>query len=310
MHEFISNYRMKQKTIAGNITLSGQGLHLGKMSTLTIKPAQPNSGYVFIRTDIEGSPKVRAIADNVKDTSRGTTIVENGVSVCTIEHLLAATYSLGIDNAEFYIDAPEVPILDGSARCYVEEIRKVGIVEQDADLEIVDLHEEICYKNENGTEIKLMPSTDYSVKVCVDYGKAMSPQTAELSKLDDFASEISTCRTFVFLSEIEYLLNLNLIKGGDLDNAIVVVDKVLPQSEYDRIAALCGKPNIKAQENGILNNLKLQFDNEPARHKLLDIIGDLALCGYRFNAKIEAVKPGHFANTELAKILRHHLQNK
>lgn len=301
---------MKQKTLAGSVTLKGRGLHLGKLSTLTVMPAKPDSGYVFVRTDLESCPRVMAIADNVNETSRGTTIDNNGVSVSTIEHLMAATYAMGIDNAEFHIDGPEVPILDGSSRFYVEAFSKVGLVEQDAELKVLNLDEPIRYSNEKGTEITLSPANDYSAKVVVDYGKAMPTQTAELANISDFASEIANCRTFVFLSEIEPLLKMNLIKGGDLDNAIVVVDKVLPQSEYDRIAALCGKESMKVQEKGILNTLKLQFENEPARHKLLDIIGDLALCGFRFNARIEAVRPGHFANTQLSKELRHYFLQK
>lgn len=301
---------MKQKTLSEEIRLSGKGLHFGKPSTLNIKPAKPNSGYVFVRTDLDGLPRVKAIADNVNATSRGTTIEENGVSISTIEHLIAATYAMGIDNAEFHIDGPEVPILDGSSRFYVEEYKKVGIIEQDAELKVLNIEEPIKYTNENGTEISIYPSDNYSAKVLVDYGNAMPAQVAEMSDISHFANEIANCRTFVFISEIEPLIKMNLIKGGDLDNAIVVVDKVLPQSEYDRIAALCGKESIKAQENGILNNLKLQFDNEPARHKLLDIIGDLALCGFRFNARIDAVRPGHFANTQVSKKLRQYLKNK
>ncbi len=302
--------RMKQKTIAGAVRLNGRGLHFGKESTLTVMPAEPNSGYVFVRTDLEGCPRISAIADNVNETSRGTTIEENGVSVSTIEHLMAATYAMGIDNAEFHVDGPEVPILDGSSRFYVEAFSKVGIKELEAELKVLNVDEPISFSNGKGTEITLSPANNYSAKVVVDYGTALPTQTAELSNLADFASEIANCRTFVFLSEIEVLLKMNLIKGGDLDNAIVVVDKVLPQSEYDRIAALCGKESIKVQESGILNTLKLQFDNEPARHKLLDIIGDLALCGFRFNARIEAVRPGHSANTQLSKKLRQYFLQK
>ena len=218
---------------------------------------------------------------------------------------------MGIDNAEFHIDGPEVPILDGSSRIFVDEFKKTGVKEQDSDLKILNIDEPLCYTNEKGTEIKLYPSASFSAKVLIDYNKAMPVQTAEMADISDFASEIANCRTFVFLSEIESLLKMNLIKGGDLDNAIVVVDKVLPQSEYDRIAALCGKESIKVQESGILNTLKLQFDNEPARHKLLDIIGDLSLCGFRFNGRIEATRPGHAANTQFAKKLRQYfLQNK
>ena len=301
---------MKQKTLSGTVRLSGKGLHLGKVSTLTIMPAKPNSGYVFVRTDLDDNPHVRPIADNVNETSRGPTIEENGVSISTIEHLMAATYAMGIDNAEFHVDGPEVPIFDGSSRIYVEEYKKIGIVEQDAEQKVLDLDAPLKYSNDNGTEITLYPSDKYSAKVIVDYGKALPTQTAELYDISDFANEIANCRTFVFISEIEPLLKMNLIKGGDLDNAIVVVDKILPQSEYDRIAALCGKESMKAQESGILNNLKLQFDNEPARHKLLDIIGDLALCGFRFNARIEAVRPGHFANTQFSKELRQYFLQK
>ena len=301
---------MKQKTIADAVKLSGRGLHFGKESTLTIMPAQPDSGYVFVRTDLDGYPKIKAVADNVNETSRGTTITENGVGVSTIEHLMAATFAMGIDNAEFHVDGPEVPILDGSSRFYVEAFKKVGIVEQEAELKVMNLDETIIFSNDNGTEITLFPADKYSAKVVVDYGKAMPTQTAELSCLSDFATEVANCRTFVFLSEIEPLLKMNLIKGGDLDNAIVVVDKVLPQSEYDRIAALCGKESMKVQESGILNTLKLQFDNEPARHKLLDIVGDLALCGFRFNARIEALRPGHSANTQISKELRQYFLQK
>ncbi|MCF0206590.1 MAG: UDP-3-O-acyl-N-acetylglucosamine deacetylase [Bacteroidales bacterium] len=301
---------MKQKTLAGEVTLSGKGLHIGKVSTLVIKPAKVNSGYVFVRTDLENSPRVRAIADNVNDTSRGTTITENGVSISTIEHLISALYALGIDNAELHLDGPEVPILDGSARYYVQGIQKVGIVEQEADVEIKTLAEPVEFETDKGTKITISPADTYSAKVLVDFGAALPPQTAEIASLDNYAGEVANCRTFVFLSEIELLLKMNLIKGGDLDNAIVIVDKALPQSEYDRISTLLGKEKIEAKESGILNTLKLQFDNEPARHKLLDIIGDLALCGFRFNAKIEATKPGHFANTQASKKLRNYLLSR
>lgn len=301
---------MKQHTLASAVTISGKGLHSGAEVCLNILPAAINTGYIFFRTDIEGCPSVRAIATNVKDTSRGTTISENNTSVSTIEHLIAACYASGIDNAEFHINGPEVPILDGSSRFYIAEFQKIGITEQEADVQIMNLHENVSYSNENGTIITISPADNFSVEVVVDYGKAMPPQTAKLDNLADFATELANCRTFVFLSEIEFLLNLNLIKGGDLDNAIVLVDKILPQSEYDRIAKLCGKNTIPAQESGVLNTIKLQFDNEPARHKLLDLIGDLALCGYRYNAKITATKLGHFANTEASKLLREYFQTR
>lgn len=300
---------MKQKTVSTEISLSGKGLHTGKETTIIIKPAKSNTGYVFVRTDLPGNPIIHAVANNVVDTSRGTTIAENGCTVSTIEHLLAAVYSFGIDNAEFHISGPEVPILDGSSKYYIEQLQKIGAVDQDADVTVRNIDEEISYTYQN-TSITLMPSDKLSLDVYIDYGvESVPPQTAVLNDVKDFASQISVCRTFVFLSEIEQLLKLDLIKGGDLDNAIVIVDKLLSQEDYNRIASLCGKETMKVQDGGILNNLKLQYENEPARHKLLDVIGDIALCGFRFNAKIKAVRPGHKANTELSKQLRQYLLN-
>lgn len=300
---------MKQKTILKEVRLEGPGLHFGKKTTLIIKPAKPNTGYVFVRTDIESKPEIPALVEYVSDTSRGTTIAKNGASVSTIEHLLAATYALGVDNVIFEIDGPEVPILDGSSKYYVEAYHRSGIVEQDAPLKVYDVRENLVFVDEErDIEINVFPDSNYKIKVLVDYkSDILSNQYAVLDNLIDFTKEVSSCRTFVFLSELEPLLRLNLIKGGDMENAIVIVDKECTQDEFDRLAKLFNKPSVAVQTSGVLNNLKLQFTNEPARHKLLDIIGDLALTGYRFNASIVACRPGHFGNTELAKILRDHI---
>lgn len=301
---------MKQKTIIKEVSLEGPGLHFGQKTTLRIKPAKPDTGYVFIRTDLESAPEIPAIADNVSDTSRGTTISKNGASVSTIEHLLAATYCLGVDNVIFEINGPEVPILDGSSKYFVEAYHKAGIIEQEALLKVYSIKENLVFTDdERDIEISIFPDETYKLKVLVDYkSEILSNQFAFLNNLKDFTTEVSSCRTFVFLSELEPLLRLNLIKGGDLENAIVIVDKECTQDEFDRLAKLFNRPSVAAQSSGVLNNLKLQFTNEPARHKLLDVIGDLALTGYRFNGSIMARRPGHFGNTEMAKTIREHIK--
>lgn len=300
---------MKQKTILKEVKLEGPGLHYGKKTRLTIKPAKPNTGYVFVRTDLESHPQIPALVEYVTDTSRGTTIGKNGSSISTVEHLLAATYSLGIDNVVFEIDGPEVPILDGSSKYFLEALHKAGIVEQEAVLKIYDIRENILFSDEErDIEINIFPDKTLKLNVLVDYkSDILSNQYSVLNSLKDFTQEISSCRTFVFLSELEPLLRLNLIKGGDLDNAIVIVDKESTQEEFDRLAKLFNRPSVAVQTSGVLNNIKLQFTNEPARHKLLDIIGDLALTGYRFNANVVARRPGHFGNTQVAKMIREHI---
>ena len=302
---------MKQKTILQEISLEGKGLHFGKNTTLTIKPAEVNTGYVFKRIDLENHPTIQAVAENVSDTSRGTTISQNGASVSTIEHLLSATFSLGIDNILFELDGPEIPILDGSSKFFVEALIKAGIKEQDAELVIYDIKEPLYFKDEEkGIEINVFPDGKYKLNVLVDYKTpALSNQYATLDDLNSFSEEFSTSRTFVFLSELEPLLKLNLIKGGDLENAIVIVDKETSQEEFDRLAKLFDKPSVSVQSSGVLNNLKLQFPNEPARHKLLDLIGDLSLTGYRFNANIIAKRPGHYGNVAVAKIIREYINS-
>lgn len=303
---------MKQKTTKKEVSLIGAGLHNGQKTTLRILPAPPNTGYVFIRTDIENKPKVKAIAENVYDTSRNTSISQNGVIINTVEHLLAATYSQGIDNVYFEIDGPEVPILDGSAKFFVEAYHKAGITEQNADLIVYELDEKISFKDEErDVELSVFPDNDFKLSVLIDYkSEVLSNQFATLDSLKDFTKEISSSRTFVFVSELEPLLRMNLIKGGDLDNAIVIVDKDTSQEEFDRLAKLFNKPSVKMQTQGILNNIKLHFNNEPARHKLLDLVGDLALTGFRFKGSVVARRPGHYGNTELSKLIRKHILSK
>ena len=302
----------KQRTVAKNITLKGRGLHTGAEVEITIKPAPENSGYHFKRTDVDGQPVIRAVAENVTTTERGTTLVEKGISVSTIEHLLAALSGTGIDNALVELDGPEVPILDGSSRIFVEELLKAGTTEQNADRLYYRIREKMEYRDEaNGIELVVYPDEAFSVDVHIDYNSSvLKNQFASFSESQSFEKEIAPCRTFVFLRELETLLKHNLIKGGDLDNAIVIIDRPVTQDELDHLAELFNKPKIKVRPEGILNNVDLYFNNEPARHKLLDVIGDLALAGARIKGKIIATRPGHHANTELARILRKHVKTE
>ena len=301
-----------QRTISKSVTIKGSGLHSGLNVELTIKPAPVNHGYVFKRIDLKEQPLVRALADNVATTDRGTSLKENDVNIGTVEHVLASLYGLGIDNALLELKGPEVPILDGSAKSFVEAILNAGIKEQEAERKYYELKEKIYSRNkEKGLEIVAYPDENFSVNVHIDYGsKVLGHQYASLNDISDFKNEISQCRTFVFLHELEPLLNNNLIKGGDLDNAIVIVDHKATQNEIDRLAELFNRPKVDVKPEGILNNVELYFSNEPARHKLLDLIGDLALLGIRIKAKILAVKPGHYINTEFVKILRKKIKNE
>lgn len=296
----------KQKTIAEPVSLSGTGLHTGEDVTLTIKPALENHGYKFRRIDIEGSKTIDALIDNVVDTSRGTTIESDGVRIYTIEHVLSALAGLGIDNALIELDGIETPILDGSSRFYVEAILKAGIKELEAERDFYEIKNNISFTDEeDGIEMLAIPSEEYSVNVTIDYGtKVLGIQHAKLNKIEDFKDEISPSRTFVFLHELEYLLNNNLIKGGDLSNAIVFVNRAVSQAELDRLAKLFNKPTVKVLSEGILNNIELYHHNEPARHKLLDVIGDLSLVGKPLKAKILAYKPGHQSNVKFAKLIK------
>lgn len=297
---------VKQKTLAKEFTLSGKGLHTNCLVKMTFKPAPVNYGFKFQRVDLEGCPIIEANADLVEETSRGTVLVNGNARLSTIEHSLAALTGMDLDNVLIEIDNEEAPILDGSAKFYVEEIEKAGIVEQDADREYFVVTEKIVYKNEKtGSEIIALPDSEYNLNILISFNSTvLNNQYATLDSLNNFKDEIANCRTFVFLHELEFLLKNNLVKGGDLDSAIVIMDRPVSQTELDRIADLFNHKHVEVKPQGILNNVDLQFNNECARHKLLDVIGDLTLVGIRIKGRIIATKPGHGANTEFAKLVR------
>lgn len=305
----------KQKTLAGEIKLSGVGLHTGELVNLTICPAPEKHGYKFQRVDLESQPIIKADPDNVASTARGTTLEEKGAKVYTTEHVLSALFAMQVDNALIQLDAPEVPIMDGSALPFVEAIRKVGLVEQNAEREYFELDENIKWEDpEKGTEFLAVPDKEYRITVMVDYNSpVLGTQHASMFKIGDFEREIAPCRTFCFLKELEYLATNGLIKGGDLDNAIVLVERAdISKEELDRLAKLLGKENLSISIDtiGTLNNTKLHFENEPARHKLLDIVGDLALIGKPIKGHILAARPGHGGNVKFAKILKEHAKKQ
>ncbi|TMM31297.1 bifunctional UDP-3-O-[3-hydroxymyristoyl] N-acetylglucosamine deacetylase/3-hydroxyacyl-ACP dehydratase [Polaribacter aestuariivivens] len=295
----------KQKTIQKEVSLSGVGLHTGNTVNMILKPAPINHGFAFSRVDLEGAPTIEARAEYVVNTQRGTNLEKNGVQIQTSEHVLAAAVGLDIDNLLIEIDASEPPIMDGSSKYFVEALEKAGIEEQDADIEEYIVKEIISYKDEvTGSEIILMPSDTYQVTTMVDFGtKILGTQNATLENISDFKKEIADARTFSFLHEIEMLLENDLIKGGDLNNAIVYVDKELSDSTMQKLKKAFNKEDISVKSNGILDNLTLHWANEAARHKLLDVIGDLALTGIRIRGKVIANKPGHLVNTSFAKKL-------
>jgi UDP-3-O-[3-hydroxymyristoyl] N-acetylglucosamine deacetylase/3-hydroxyacyl-[acyl-carrier-protein] dehydratase len=299
-----------QNTINKPTTVSGLGLHTGSVVNLTFNPAPENHGVVFKRTDIEDHQGIAADVSFVVDTSRGTTIEKNGVRINTIEHVMSALVGLCIDNVLVEIDGPETPIMDGSAKFFVEALAEAGVIEQKAERDYFVVESVMSYTDpDNKIEIIAIPSKDYKVSVMIDFEtKVLSTQNANLNHIEDFREQIAPCRTFVFLHELEYLLNNNLIKGGDLNNAIVFVNKTVNQEELDRLAELFDKPKVAVKSEGILNNLDLHFDNEPARHKLLDVIGDLSLCGKPIKGHIIANRPGHAANVEFAKILKKQIE--
>lgn len=294
----------KQTTICSPISFSGKGLHTGAIVTMVVNPAEANRGIVFRRTDIKGAPEVPALARYVVDTARGTTIKLGKAKVSTIEHLMAALWTMGVDNAVVDINAPETPIMDGSAREYAAEINRVGICELDAERKVLDIKEPVRWAiDKKGVEVVVEPAESYSVDVTVDYNsKVVGRQTASYRLGDDFVANIAPCRTFVFLHEIELLLKLGLIKGGSVESAIVVVEKPISDRSKRAICKAFNKEDVEV-ENGYLNHLVLRFENEIARHKLLDILGDLALIGRRINGKVTALRPGHMANTETAKLI-------
>jgi len=302
----------KQTTIKHPVSVSGVGLHTGIAATLTFKPAPENHWYKFCRTDIEGSPVINADVSNVVDTSRGTTLQQNGAKISTTEHALAALAGLEIDNVLIEVNGPEVPILDGSSRPFIEALQKAGIEEQNADREVFILDEVLSYEEPaRNVEMLAVPSPDYRLTVMVDYNSpVLGTQHAQLHKIEEFPSEFSPCRTFCFLHELESLVKHNLVKGGDLNNAIVVVDREISQDKLDELSRLFNKPNVQVKEKGILNNVQLHFQNEPARHKLLDIIGDFALIGMPIQGHILAARPGHAANVEFAKKIKETIRSK
>ena len=294
-----------QKTLKSEITLSGIGLHTGKKVNLTMKPAKENTGFVFVRTDLEGHPQVEADVNYVTTTERGTTLEKLGVRIHTCEHLLAALVGCDIDNALLEMDSAEPPIMDGSSKFFVEAIEKAGIEEQGVAREYLVVKEVLNYVDpSSGSEITIIPSDTYEVTTMVDFGtKVLGTQNATMKDISEFKEEIASARTFSFLHELEMLLDAGLIKGGDISNAIVYVDKELTADTAEKLKKAFGKDDVAIRPNGILDNLTLNYPNEAARHKLLDVIGDLALTGVKLKGKVIATKPGHFVNTQFAKKL-------
>ena len=301
----MSTTMTKQRTIAKEVSLTGVGLHTGSNVTIKFLPADENHGYAFKRVDLEGSPVIPADANLVVNTQRGTNLEKNGVKIQTSEHVLAALVGLEIDNVLIELDASEPPIMDGSSKFFVEALEKAGIVEQNALREEYVVKEVISYKDEEtGSEITVIPADSYQVTTMVDFGtKVLGTQNATLDKLSDFKEEIADARTFSFLHELEMLLENGLIKGGDLNNAIVYVDKEISEATMKKLEKAFNKKKLSVKANGILDNLTLHQPNEAARHKLLDVIGDLALTGTRIKGKVIANKPGHHVNTQFAKKL-------
>ena len=297
---------LKQKTLGGSFSLKGKGLHTGVNLTVTFNPAPDNHGYKIQRIDLEGQPIIDAVAENVGETTRGTVLVKNDIKISTIEHGMAALYSAGIDNCLIQVDGPEFPILDGSAKYYVEEIKKVGIVEQNSPKDFYIIKSKIEFRDEEtGSSIIVLPDENFSVNALISYdSKILFNQFATLEDMTKFPEEIASARTFVFVREIEPLLNYGLIKGGDLDNAIVIYEREMSQERYDKLADIMGVPHMDATQLGYINHIPLVWDNEPARHKLLDIIGDLALIGKPIKGRISATRPGHTINNKFARQIR------
>ena len=302
-----------QKTLAREFSLSGKGLHTGVDVNMTFKPAPENHGFKFQRVDLPDQPILEADATLVIDTSRGTVIGKDDVRLSTIEHSLAALTGMDLDNVLIEIDNEEVPILDGSSKLFVEAIEQAGVVDQKKEREYLEITEKIVYQDpESGSEIIALPDNDYNLNIMISFNSSvLNNQFAVLNNLANFKTEVAGCRTFVFVRELEFLLQNNLVKGGDLDNAIVIMDKEISQDELDRLADLFNHKHVEVKKNqGILNNLDLQFENECARHKLLDVVGDLSLAGKRIKGRIIATKPGHKANTEFAKLLKKEIRKQ
>jgi len=300
----------KQHTLQAEARISGTGLHTGILTDLVLKPAAPGFGFQFRRVDLPGQPTIKADCDLVTDTSRGTTLESNGASVSTIEHVLAALVGMGVDNCLIEINGQEMPIIDGSSAPFVEIIEKAGVAEQEAAKTWYSIDENIFYYDEiKRVEMVAMPASDYQVTTLIDFNSpVLGTQHAGLKTIRNFKEEIAPCRTFCFLHELETLLDNNLIKGGDVNNAIVIVDKPVDDEEMARLRKIFKKEKIEVKSEGYLNNLELRFPNEPARHKLLDIVGDLALIGYPIKARIIANRPGHSTNIEFAKKIKQYIK--
>lgn len=296
---------MKKRTIQNPTSLSGKGLHSGEFVNMTIHPADSNFGIKFMRKDVEGNPTLNADVGLVSETNRGTKLKNTKTEVGTVEHIMSALYALGIDNALIELDGPEVPIMDGSALPFVEAIKKAGVVEQDVDKEFFVVEEIITFTDESGAEMVLMPSDNYEVTTMIDFDSpVLGQQFAELDDLSKYEEEIAPCKTFVFVHELVNLIDQDLIKGGDLENAIVIANEKITQESLDTIAQKIEIPEIEFNMEGIVNKSNLKFSNEPARHKLLDVIGDMALVGRPIKGKLVATKPGHKTNIEFAKIIK------
>ena len=296
----------KQHTLKCKYVFEGKGLHTGRNVTMTLEPAPENHGIKFRRVDLGEDAEIEALVDYVTTTARGTTLEKGEVKISTLEHLMATFSGLGVDNVLVSIDSQEVPILDGSAKPYVEAICKDGLQEQDAPRRYIELKEKIVFKDDRtGSEILIVPDNRFSVDLMIDFNsKVLGNQYSRLDETTDFAKDIAPCRTFVFFHELEPLLKNNLIKGGDLDNAIVIVEHPVPQEELDRLAGVFNTASLERAPEGYLNHLELRFQNECARHKLLDLIGDFSLVGAPIKAKVIAYKSGHKINTEIAKVIR------
>jgi UDP-3-O-[3-hydroxymyristoyl] N-acetylglucosamine deacetylase/3-hydroxyacyl-[acyl-carrier-protein] dehydratase len=300
---------MKQKTLAKSFKQHGVGLHTGKAVTIEFEPAEVNHGIRFMRVDMKDQPVLPADVTQVVSTNRGTTIRNGAAQISTVEHVLSALTGTGVDNVLIKVDGPEIPIMDGSAWHFVEGIQQAGIVEQDLEREYFEIDEPISFKDEvTGTELLALPGEKFEITAMIDFNShILGHQYASLHDIEEYTSQIAPCRTFVFIRELEQLFDQNLIKGGDLENAVVIADRLMDQDELDRLAKKLGKQSIKVEKTGILNTTSLKFENEPARHKLLDVIGDLTLLGKPIKGKIVARKPGHTANIEFTKLLKRKL---
>jgi UDP-3-O-[3-hydroxymyristoyl] N-acetylglucosamine deacetylase/3-hydroxyacyl-[acyl-carrier-protein] dehydratase len=297
---------MKQRTLAKSFSLEGVGLHTGKPVTIQFEPADINFGIRFVRVDMKDQPVLHADVNQVVSTNRGTTIRNGEAQISTVEHVLSALTGSGIDNVLIKVNGPEIPIMDGSAIDFVEGIQSAGSIEQSAEREYFEIEEPISFRDEvTGTELLALPGDTFEVTAMIDFNsQILGHQYASLQHMEDYATQIAPCRTFVFIRELEQLFDQNLIRGGDLENAVVIADRLMEQDELDRLAKKLGKQSIRVEKTGILNTTSLKFENEPARHKLLDVLGDLTLLGKPIKGKIVARKPGHTANIEFTKLLK------